>query len=288
MLNNPDEYLKTMFAIASDAGKIAMKHLNKSTPTLKKDFSVITRADKEISSLCHRSLKKYLKDPAHLLIDEEDPRMKDYLNQDRLNKTSFLWAIDPIDGTRLYANRMPMFGISLGLLKDLKPWLGVVYFPVLKELFYCDGKEAYYVQNAFSKNALKTKIKPIQEELSPKSIFFCNDTFFNKYAWNDKKFHIMINACAVVNLCWPAIGRGIGCFMKSNLWDFAGSWPIMQRAGFEFRSVSTGKILDRVHVDYFNREPKAWEMKEYYLVSTKKHYSQIKSKIVDLSSVKNI
>ena len=66
--------------------------------------------------------------------------------------------MDPIDGTRLYANRMPTFGISLGLLKDLKPWLGVVYFPVLKELFYCDGKEAYFVQNAFSPNQRRIKI----------------------------------------------------------------------------------------------------------------------------------
>jgi myo-inositol-1(or 4)-monophosphatase len=279
MRNKSSDYLPLMLSMASKAGKVAMTYLDKSAPSLKKDASVITKADKEISKLCHKALAHILKDPSHLLLDEEDPRMGEYLNQQRLDKTSYLWAIDPIDGTRLYANRMPMFGISLGLLKDLKPWLGVVYFPVLKELFYCDGKEAYYVQNAFTSNEIRTKIKPRHEQLSPKSIFFCNDTFFNRFNWKDKDFHIMINACAVVNLCWPAIGRGVGCFMKSNLWDFAGSWPIMRKAGFDFRSVKTGKLMDRVHVDLFNTVPKAWELKEYYLVSSATNYSPIKSRI---------
>ena len=272
--------------MASAAGEVAVKYLDKSSPSLKKDSSIITLADKKISKLCRESLKEILKNPAHLLIVEEDPRIGEYLDQKRLEKTSFLWAIDPIDGTRLYANRMPMFGISIGLLKDLKPWLGVVYFPVLKELFYCDGKNAYYVQNAFSSKEKKVKIKPLQEKLSPKSLFFCNDTFFNRFAWKDKDFHILINACAVVNLCWPAIGRGVGCFMRSHLWDFAGSWPIMRKAGLDFRSVKTGKVLERVHVDFFNRSPKPWEMKEYYLASSRNNYFQIKSRIVNSSSTK--
>ncbi len=275
-----------MLAIVSQGGEIAIKYLNKSQPTLKKDASVLTRSDSEISQLCHRSLKEILKDPSHLLIDEEAPDIVEYLDQKRLKKAHFLWAIDPIDGTRLYANHMPLFGISLGLFKDLRPWLGVVYFPALKELFYCDGKEAYFVQNAFSPGQKKIKIKPIEEELSPKSLFFCNDTFFNKFSWSDKDFHIMINACAVVNLCWPAIGRGVGCFLKAHLWDFAGSWPIIQKAGLDLRSVKTGQILDHVHADFFNRSSKPWELKEYYLISNGKHYFDIKSKIVVSPSTK--
>jgi fructose-1,6-bisphosphatase/inositol monophosphatase family enzyme len=284
--NQSQDYLKMMLKMASVSGDIAIKYLNKSSPSLKKDASIITLADKSISKLCHQALKDTLKDPAHLLIDEEDPAIGEYLNQKRLDQSSFIWAIDPIDGTRLYANRMPMFGVSIGLLKDLKPWLGVVYFPMLKELFYCDGKEAYYVQNAFTSKPKSLKIKPINEKLSPKSLFFCNDTFFNKFAWKDKDFHILINACAVVNLCWPSIGRGVGCFLKSHLWDFAGSWPILQRAGLDFRSVKTGKLMDEIGVDLFNGQPKPWELKEYYLISSKENYSQISSKIRDLSSTK--
>ena len=106
----------------------------------------------------------------HVVIDEEDPGTFEYLEQKRLDQFSLILALDPIDGTRLYANRMPLFGISIGLIKDLKPWLGVVYFPALKELFYCDGVEAYFVQDAFGSKETKTRIVPLDEEISPRSL----------------------------------------------------------------------------------------------------------------------
>ena len=138
----------------------------------------------------------------------------------------------------------------------------------------------YFVQDAFGPKESKTRIVPVDEELSARSIFFCNDTFFDKFYWNDRDFHIMIHACAVVNLCWPSIGRGIGCFLRCHLWDFAGSWPIIRRAGMDLRRISDGRILERVEADLFDREPVSWHMKEYYLVSNERNYHQILSKIV--------
>jgi fructose-1,6-bisphosphatase/inositol monophosphatase family enzyme len=273
-----DIYLERMFSLVREAGGIAVDLMGKSDPGLKKDHSIITLADKAISKLARAKLSDFLQSPEHILIDEEDPAMAQLMDQRELDKTPFIWALDPIDGTRLYANHMPLFGISIGLIKDLKPWLGVVYFPKLNELFYCDGTEAYFVQNAFGPRETKSRIVPLDEELSARSIFFCNDTFFDKFYWNDKNFHIMIHACAVVNLCWPAIGRGIGCFLKCHLWDFAGSWPIIQRAGIDLRRISDGKVLDRVESGLFNREP-IWSMKEYYLISSERHFQQILSKI---------
>jgi len=276
---SPEIYLERMFSFAREAGGIALDLVGHSDPGFKKDHSIITLADKAISKLARDKLGDFLQKPGHILIDEEDPGSIEYLDQKRLDQSSFIWAVDPIDGTRLYANRMPLFGISIGLIKDLKPWLGVVYFPMLKELFYCDGAEAYFVQDAFGPNQTKTRIVPLDEELSARSLFFCNDTFFDKFFCDTKDFHIMIHACAVVNLCWPAIGRGVGCFLKCHLWDFAGSWPIIRRAGFDLRRVSDGRVLDRVEADLFNREPLSWHMKEYYLISSERNFRQILSKI---------
>ena len=272
-------YLERMLSLAREAGGIALDLISKSDPGLKKDHSVITLADKAISKLARSKLSDFLEDPKYILIDEEDPTIIEYLDQKRLERTSFIWALDPIDGTRLYANRMPLFGISIGLIKDLMPWLGVVYFPMLKELFYCDGTEAYFVQDVFGPNETKIRIVPIDEELSARSLFFCNDTFFDKFYWNDKDFHIMIHACAVVNLCWPTIGRGMGCFLRCHLWDFAGSWPIIRRAGIDLRRISDGKVLDRLEADLFSRDPLSWHMKEYYLISSERNYYEILSKI---------
>jgi fructose-1,6-bisphosphatase/inositol monophosphatase family enzyme len=279
MMNSGDIYLQRMFTFVREAGVIALDLIQHSDPGLKKDHSVITLADKAVSKLARAALSDFLLSPQHILIDEEDPGISEYIDQKHLDQTPFIWALDPIDGTRLYANHMPLFGISIGLIKDLKPWLGVVYFPMLKELFYCDGSEAYFVQDVFGPQETKTRIIPLEEELSARSIFFCNDTFFNKFYWNDKDFNIMINACAVVNLCWPAVGRGIGCFLRCHLWDFAGSWPILRRAGMDLRRVSDGKVLDRLEAELFDRGPVSWQMKEYYLMSSERNFRQILSKI---------
>jgi len=272
-------YLERMLSIAREGGSIALELIEHSDPGLKKDHSIITLADKAISKLARDRLADFLQKPGHVLIDEETPGINDNPEQKWLEQTPFIWVLDPIDGTRLYANRMPLFGISIGLIKDLKPWLGVVYFPMLKELFYCDGIEAYFVKDAFGPNETKHRIVPVDEELSARSLFFCNDTFFDKFYWNDKDFHIMIHACAVVNLCWPTISRGVGCFLRCHLWDFAGSWPIIRKAGIDLRRISDGKIMDRVDVDLFDHGAARWHMKEYYLISSELNYQKILSKI---------
>lgn len=275
-------YLDIMLRFVRQGGEIALKNIHKSSPGLKSDQTVVTKTDRAVSKLAHRMLAKILKDPQHILIDEEDPKAVSYLNAKHLAAAKYIWSVDPIDGTRLYANGIPTFGISIGLLKDLKPWMGVVYFPVLNELFFCDGKNSYYIQHAFSNKAKKRKIVPIDQRISSQTIFFCNDTFFRKFAFKDPQFHVMIQACAVVNLLWPAIGRGCGCFLRSSLWDFAGSWPIFRSAGLELRRVRDGKLLDQLDVELFKTEVKPWELKEHHMLSSSRNFKVIKSKIVEI------
>lgn len=275
-------YLKRMMEFAKKAGEVSLRYRDDSDPGLKPDQTVITKADKEISALCRMKFADIIDGKEHIMVDEEDPAVASYLDQGVLDRVKYVWSLDPIDGTRLYANRMPTFGVSLGVLKDLKPWLGVVYFPVLDELFFSDGQYAYFVSDAFSEYEQRRLIVPIDEQISPQSLFFCNDTFFRKYNWSDKDFHIMIHACAVVNLCWPAIGRGMGCFLKSSLWDFAGSWPIMKAAGMDFRRVSDGRVLERIEASLFMGNAKHWELKDYHMISSKRNFDIIRSKIVGL------
>jgi myo-inositol-1(or 4)-monophosphatase len=46
-----------------------------------------------------------------------------------------LWVIDPLDGTVNYANGIPIFCVSIGLVEDGRPVLGVVHDPVRGETF---------------------------------------------------------------------------------------------------------------------------------------------------------
>jgi myo-inositol-1(or 4)-monophosphatase len=47
-----------------------------------------------------------------------------------------LWVIDPLDGTVNYANGLPFFAVSIGLVIDGEPRLGVVMDPLRNELFH--------------------------------------------------------------------------------------------------------------------------------------------------------
>jgi myo-inositol-1(or 4)-monophosphatase len=275
-----NEYFESMMTIARQAGKIAMDLVDDSSPSLKPDRSVLTKADLAISALTRRQLKDYLATADHILLDEEDKDHDRYFNQSLLESKRYMWILDPVDGTRSFANRLPMWGISLGLLKDGKPWLGVVYFPMLKELFYCDGRQTCFVKNAFSKNQKITKIKPIDQEITRQSIFFATDAFFRYFQWDYSFCTIMMCSCAVVDLCWPAIGRGCGEIFRSNLWDFAGSWPIFQGAGLQLRNYHTGKVLDRVNTSVFvGEEGRTWKLKDFYVLSSERNFPILKAKI---------
>ena len=119
-------YLEKMKQLVFKGGKIALAYRDDSSPAFKADKSIITRTDREISQLAQDILMEFLILPGHILIDEEDENRAHFLDEDFLKNNPYIFAIDPVDGTRIYANGMPNFGISIGLLKDRKPWLEAI------------------------------------------------------------------------------------------------------------------------------------------------------------------
>lgn len=55
-------------------------------------------------------------------------------NPDRLQKRC-VFVVDPIDGTRAFIKRKPEFCTALAVVRDGQPLAGVVYNPILEELF---------------------------------------------------------------------------------------------------------------------------------------------------------
>jgi myo-inositol-1(or 4)-monophosphatase len=46
------------------------------------------------------------------------------------------WVLDPIDGTANYTSRVPLCGISLGLVQDGEPVVGLIRLPLLGERYH--------------------------------------------------------------------------------------------------------------------------------------------------------
>lgn len=53
-----------------------------------------------------------------------------------------LWLVDPIDGTRAFADRLPEFAVSIGLLVDGRPALGGLLNPATGERFIAVAGES--------------------------------------------------------------------------------------------------------------------------------------------------
>lgn len=82
--------------------------------------------------IIHSIKKKF---PTHAILTEETGDMR--------GDSEYLWIIDPLEGTLNYANKLPTWAVNIGLFKNGKPYLGVVYAPILGEMFIAEkGKGA--------------------------------------------------------------------------------------------------------------------------------------------------
>jgi len=127
-----DHYLETALKAAKKGSEALLKYWGKLSNIREKTFAwdLVTEADKESETLILKTIKKEF--PDHTILAEESGyavRTKDQ------KETSFLWLVDPLDGTTNYTHQYPMVCISIGLLIDNIPFIGVIYNPIFKELY---------------------------------------------------------------------------------------------------------------------------------------------------------
>ena len=87
---------------------------------------LVTIADKASEQVILEVFGRHF--PQHSILAEESGKLG---NQDN----EFLWAIDPLDGTTNYAHQYPCFAVSIGLMIQGVPKVGVIYDPFRDELF---------------------------------------------------------------------------------------------------------------------------------------------------------
>ena len=56
------------------------------------------------------------------------------------------WLVDPVDGTKQFIQRKDEFTVNIGLIEDQQPILGIVYVPVLGDL-YIGGPDGATLEN---------------------------------------------------------------------------------------------------------------------------------------------
>ena len=117
------EYKKFCILLAEEAGKFVMDYFDKDFEVSSKDRknNLVTEVDKGCQNLIKNRISKRF--PEHNIIGEED---ESYI-ADTISE--FVWVIDPIDGTTNFANGLPNFSISIGLLRNSEPIAGAIWIP---------------------------------------------------------------------------------------------------------------------------------------------------------------
>jgi histidinol-phosphatase len=129
-----DKVLEVAIEAARAAGEVALGHYRTGLDvTLKADRSPVTQADREAEKAIVEILRSAF--PSYGFLGEEFGAQGDQ---------AVRWIIDPIDGTRNFVRRIPLWAILIGLEENGEITAGVVHNPATGELLYARrGSGAY-------------------------------------------------------------------------------------------------------------------------------------------------
>lgn len=226
-----NKFLKVAKQAALEAGKVILKYYGQKHELKFKNNDIsdfATQADlKAEEKIVNFLIKNF---PEHNIIAEE---------KTMINKNSeYTWAIDPIDGTVSYASKMPFFSVSIGLLENNQPIVGVIYHVERKDLYWAiKGKGAYLNGKKISVSKT-TRLEDAVVGLGIGSIGR-RKTKLDEYFFPllDKVRYIYMLGGGAVTMAFLAKGSLDAFPNKAWIWDQAAAGIIITEAG--------GKISDR-------------------------------------------
>lgn len=196
----------------------------------------VTQYDKKVQEELQCELLNIL--PEANFVGEEENLHAEIL------ENGYTFIIDPIDGTTNFSRNLGMSSISVGLLKDGKPYIGVCYNPYRNEMFmaqkdkgaYLNGKRIYVSEKVLKEGIVFSGSAPYYSNIRERSIKVLFN--FMKVATDFRRF-----GSAVIELCNIACGRGEVFFeLKLQPWDYAAGVLIVEEAGGKVTTIEGKEV----------------------------------------------
>lgn len=206
----------------------------------------VTWCDKKAEKIILEILNKSF--PDYAVLSEESGKN---------NKISdYSWVVDPLDGTTNFTIHHTMFAVSIALFYKNNPVLGVIYNPILDEMYTAR------LNNGAYKNNKKLKLSP-NKALNKSIITYCHGEgpantkkaykFYKRF--HDKSHHCRHFGCTSLELAMVAAGNTEAHIITgAKLWDVAAGIVLVKEAG--------GKVTD-----WQNR---TWDKKSKTLLASNK------------------
>jgi myo-inositol-1(or 4)-monophosphatase len=214
-LTDPFEISKIRAWIV-EAGAVALSYYQTQlTQKRKDDYSPVTEADEAVEQFIIDKIRQTYNICDYGIIAEESGG--DWQDKE------FVWAIDPIDGTRVFINGVPLWCISIGLLRNGEVYRGVVYLPVTNDIYYTNDEGIAFWNNRPLRGLLRTE--------------WDRDSFIGVSSAVHQYFDIdflrlrALGATATHHV-YVASGVAVAALhRKVSLWDLAGAHAILTAVG---------------------------------------------------------
>ena len=185
----------------------------------------VTAADHRAEDILYNELSKAREGYGFLMEERGEIEGKD---------KSHRWIIDPLDGTTNFLHSIPLFAISIGLEREGELVAGVVYNPVLDEIYTAEkGKGAFYNDRRRLRVAGRRDLSDcvvatgIPHRGRPQ-----HDVFRKELrVMMENTAGIRRTGSAAIDLAWIAAGR-FDAFWERNLkaWDMAAGIVLVREA----------------------------------------------------------
>lgn len=193
--------------------------------SLKGPANFVSNADRKAEKILHEELAKAR--PGFGFILEESGEIDG-------TDESHRWIIDPLDGTTNFLHGIPLFAISIGLVRDGVPIAGLIFNPVTDELFIAEKGAGAFMNDRRIRVAARRSLAD--------SVISCGvphmgrgdlGQFAREYlAIGPKVSGLRRTGAAALDLAWVAAGR-FDAFWERGLspWDMAAGIVLVREAG---------------------------------------------------------
>ncbi|WP_254533716.1 NAD(+)/NADH kinase [Natrinema gelatinilyticum] len=215
----PLERAKRVGEEAARAAGPALRELHGQTESVefKTDKSdIVTEADYKAENIITTVLESEF--PDHGIRSEETVQ--------REGTSDYTWSVDPLDGTGNFAHGNPNYSVSLALLEDDTPVVGVVYAPETDEMFSAISGD----QAMLNGKPLSTTNRTSLDECMLLSGYDPDGTFLS-HSYHEARGVRRLGSAAL-NLCYLAAGSADAVWEYDTYpWDVNAGIVIAQTAG---------------------------------------------------------
>jgi myo-inositol-1(or 4)-monophosphatase len=144
------------------------------------------------------------------------------------------WIVDPLDGTTNFLHGIPLFAVSIALERDGQLVAGVIFNPILNELYVAERGQGAYLNDRRLRVAARRNIADaVVATGTPNVGRGGHDEFIGELrAVMASTAGVRRCGSAALDLAWVASGRFDGFWERGlNPWDIAAGIVIVQEAG---------------------------------------------------------